>query len=301
LPGELQVEVTGVRIIKGHATENDFVIIDDRDGELELTAAFVRALCDRHAGIGGDGVLRVVRSANDRAAAPMAAETDFFMDYRNADGSVAEMCGNGVRLFLRYLQWAGLAGERAAVATRGGVRHVWSELDGSITVAMGQAMVLDDRPNVRVRGGSEAWAGIAVRVPNPHVVVALPAGAELATLDLSVAPEVDPALPDGQNVEFVQALGPRHLAMRVHERGVGETRSCGTGICAAVVSSCGPSGPDGTPWRVDVPGGSCLVRWNADGELWLTGPAELVGVVELDAHWLAAARSNDPLVATATS
>jgi diaminopimelate epimerase len=294
------MDVTGVRIIKGHATENDFVIIDDRDGELELTADFVRALCDRHAGIGGDGVLRVVRSANDRAAASMAAETDFFMDYRNADGSVAEMCGNGVRLFLRYLQWAGLAGERAAVATRGGVRHVWSELDGSITVAMGHATVLPDRPSVRVRGGSAAWVGTAVQVPNPHVVVALPAGAELARLDLTVAPDVEPARSDGQNVEFVQSLGPRHLALRVHERGVGETRSCGTGICAAVVSSSA-AGPDGTSWRVDVPGGTCTVRWNADGELWLTGPAELVGVVELGEHWLAAVRTQQSQAATVIS
>jgi diaminopimelate epimerase len=294
------MEVTGVRIVKGHATENDFVIIDDRDGELDLTPTLVRALCDRHSGVGGDGVLRVVRSANDRAAASMAAETDFFMDYRNADGSVAEMCGNGVRLFLRYLQWAGLAGERSAVATRGGVRHVWSELDGSITVAMGRPTVLGDRPNVRVRGSSAAWPGVAVQVPNPHVVVALPAGIELATLDLTVPPDVDPARPGGQNVEFVQPVGPRHLAMRVHERGVGETRSCGTGICAAVVSSSG-AGPDGTPWRVDVAGGSCVVRWNADGELWLTGPAELVGVVELSEHWLGAARTQQPQAAAATN
>ena len=114
-----------MRVVKGHATENDFIIVDDRDGEFELSAELVRALCDRHAGIGADGVLAGrARRATIRTARPMAGEAPFFMDYRNADGSIAEMCGNGVRLFLRYLQSIGLAGDEAAVATRGGVRRV---------------------------------------------------------------------------------------------------------------------------------------------------------------------------------
>src|ERR1700742_3621328 len=113
-----------MRVIKGHGTENDFVVWPDLDGALGLSPELVRALCDRHAGVGADGVLRVVRLALDPAAAGMAAQAPYFMDYRNADGSVAEMCGNGVRLFLRYLQWMGLAGDESAVATRGGVRRV---------------------------------------------------------------------------------------------------------------------------------------------------------------------------------
>jgi diaminopimelate epimerase len=277
-----------LRVVKGHATENDFVIIDDRNGELDLDDALVRALCDRHAGIGADGVLRVVRSSADPVAAAMAAEAPFFMDYRNADGSIAEMCGNGIRLFLRYLQSVGLAGERTAIATRGGVRTVWSRDDGTITVEMGSAKILDISPQVRSHGTTRSLAAIALQVPNPHVVVELATERELAQLDLTQPPTVEPALPDGQNVEFVVSRGLRHLGMRVHERGVGETRSCGTGICAAVVASARETARDDRAWRVDVPGGQCQVQWRADGELLLTGPAQLVGEVELSNEWLAA-------------
>jgi diaminopimelate epimerase len=286
-------------VTKGHATENDFVIIEDLGGDFELTPALVRALCDRHAGIGADGVLRVVRSANDPAAAAMAGAAPYFMDYRNADGSIAEMCGNGVRLFLRYLQSSGLVERETSVATRGGVRRVWSEFAGStesagsaaITVEMGRPQLLDARPDVRAGAGAKPRSGVAVLVPNPHVVVTLDAVTDLAELDLATPPLVDPSLPDGQNVEFVAWAGPQHLVMRVHERGVGETRSCGTGICAAVaavaVSMPEWDGPDGTTWQVDVPGGTCFVRWTTSGELLLTGPAEIVGEVELSAEWLA--------------
>jgi len=286
--------VSRVRVTKGHATENDFVIIEDLGGDFELTPALVRALCDRHAGIGADGVLRVVRSENDPAAAAMAGAAPYFMDYRNADGTIAEMCGNGVRLFLRYLQSSGLVEYEASVATRGGVRRVWSESAGpdAITVEMGRAQLLDGRPDVRAGRGAKPRTGVAVLVPNPHVVVTLDAVTDLAELDLSAPPMVDPPLPDGQNVEFVAWAGPRHLAMRVHERGVGETRSCGTGICAAVAAIAASmpdrSGPDGTRWQVDVPGGTCFVSWTTTGELLLTGPAEIVGEVELSAGWLAA-------------
>jgi diaminopimelate epimerase len=277
-----------MRVLKGHATENDFVLIDDRDGVLELSPDLVRALCDRHAGIGADGVLRVVRSELDADAAAMASDAPYFMDYRNADGSLAEMCGNGARLFVRYLQSAGLVGERTAIATRGGVRAAWSQPDGSITIEMGQPTSVDARPYVRVRGAVEPVSGVALTIPNPHVVVSVPSEADLAGLDLTAPPVVEPPLPDGQNVEFVVRTGPRQLAMRVHERGVGETRSCGTGICAAVVAMAGPGGNDGQPWTVDLPGGRCVVRWRADGQVELTGPAQLVAEIDLDDAWLAA-------------
>jgi diaminopimelate epimerase len=278
--------------VKGHATENDFVIIDDRDGQLDLSPALVRALCDRNSGIGADGVLRVVRAALEPEAAEQADAAPYFMDYRNADGSVAEMCGNGARLFLRYLQQAGLAGEQSAIATRGGARRVWSEPDGSITVEMGPAEVLEARPQVQARNAKSARTSTAIQVPNPHVVVLIASEQELAELDLSGPPVVEPPLPFGQNVEFVVALGPRHLRMRVHERGVGETRSCGTGICAVVVACAGldgVGGADGTLWQVDVPGGTCFVRWRADGELVLTGPAVIVADAQLSDQWLATA------------
>jgi diaminopimelate epimerase len=277
-----------MRALKGHGTENDFVVLPDFDGTVQLSAELVRALCDRHAGIGADGVLRVVRSENDPDAKEFAADAEFFMDYRNADGSVAEMCGNGIRVFLRYLQGVGVVGESAAVATRGGIVRVRSSTGGDISVELGLPRVLADRPVVTAAPLSARPALAAVRMPNPHVVVRVEPD-ELDALELAAAPQVDPPLPDGQNVEFVTLLGPRQLRMRVFERGVGETRSCGTGICAAVVAAAtaAGSGPDGTSWRVGVPGGQCRVVWRPDG-IELTGPAVLVAELELDDRWLSA-------------
>jgi diaminopimelate epimerase len=273
--------------LKGHGTENDFVIVPDPDNAMDLPPGVVAALCDRRAGIGGDGLLHVVRSAVHPEARGMAAEAEWFMDYRNADGSVAEMCGNGVRVFLRYLQRLRLVEHSAAVATRGGIVCVRSDSNGDITVAMGVPRVLADRPVVTAAPALERGCLATVAVPNPHVVVEIQDEAELAELDLARAPVVQPALPDGQNVEFVLRKGTRHLAMRVHERGSGETRSCGTGICAVVVAvaTADGSGADGSRWRVDVPGGTCTVRW-LEGGIELTGPAVIVAELELDDAWL---------------
>ncbi|HVX45177.1 MAG TPA: diaminopimelate epimerase [Mycobacteriales bacterium] len=255
--------------IKGHGTENDFVLLPDPDDRLTLTPELVRAICDRRAGIGADGVLRVVRS--DSAA-------DFFMDYYNADGTTGEMCGNGLRVFARYLVAAGLAepGEWP-VLTRAGLRGVRVGTDGPIRTDMGAPEFLAAAPAV---GGRP---GVAVSMGNPHVVVQLPDQTELAALDLTRAPEVDGALPDGQNVEFVVRRGPRSIAMRVHERGVGETRSCGTGVCAAAAVAAGVA--DGEDWTVTVPGGELQVRWDAQ-TMYLSGPAVLVASGQLDTEAL---------------
>ncbi len=278
-----------MRVLKGHGTGNDFVVVPDLDGALELTPALVRALCDRHTGIGADGVLRIVRSENEPAATAMAPDAAYFMDYRNADGSIAEMCGNGIRVVMRYLIAVGLVEHSAAVATRGGIKCVWINGDGNVTVKIGSPRIPADRPVVTA-ALSTPVRGTAVDMPNPHVVVELADLADLAALDLSRPPEVEPARPDGQNVEFVVRAGPRHLIMRVHERGVGETQSCGTGICAVVaaVATADGFGPDNIVWRVDVPGGSCQVTWRSDGELVLAGPAVIVAEIELDDAWLAA-------------
>jgi diaminopimelate epimerase len=284
-----------MRVLKGHGTENDFVLLPDLDGRRPLTPELAQALCDRHAGIGADGVLRVVRSDAEPDAGSMAAEASYFMDYRNADGSLAEMCGNGVRVFARYLRDAGLIGDRASIATRAGVRRVELRPDADIVVEMGVPQLLPERPLVTVAYEDHPRPALAsVRMPNPHVVVHLADRDSLDRLDLSRPPHVDLALPTGQNVEFVVTVAARHLAMRVHERGVGETRSCGTGICAVVAAVAVElgSGADGQPWRVDVPGGTCEVLWRADGEILLSGPAVIVGEVELRTHWLA--RLADP-------
>jgi diaminopimelate epimerase len=277
-----------MHVLKGHGTENDFVVVPDLDGALLLTPELVRALCDRHAGVGADGVLRVVRSANDPDGKEMAADAEFFMDYRNADGSVAEMCGNGVRVFMRYLQRVSLVRQDAAVATRGGIKRVRASADGVLAVEMGQPRILADRPVVTA-APQPPRPGTALELPNPHVVIELETPEQLSELELSRPPLVEPSRPDGQNVEFVVRAGPRHLLMRVHERGVGETRSCGTGICAAVVATATADGcpADGVPWRVDVPGGTCTVTWSEDGVV-LSGPAVIVAELDIDDQWLSA-------------
>jgi diaminopimelate epimerase len=254
--------------LKGHGTENDFVVLPDLDGELELDPALVARLCDRRAGIGGDGVLRVVPSAREPEAAPYAAEAAWFMDYRNADGSVAEMCGNGVRVYARYLVEAGLTDPGPlALATRGGVKQVVVEAE-QVTVDMGPAVVGEP---VLV-DGEEA---VSVDMGNPHAV-----------LHRSPPVVLDPDRKD-LNVEYVEPLGPAHLRMRVHERGVGETRSCGTGACAAVVAHVLRSGGGhGTPYDVDVPGGRLVVTWREDGHVLLSGPAVIVAVGQLSPEWL---------------
>jgi diaminopimelate epimerase len=281
-----------VHVVKGHGTENDFVLLPDLDGVIDLTAELTRQLCERRAGVGADGVLRVVRSANDDTARSMAEQAPYFMDYRNADGSIAEMCGNGVRVFARYLQRERLISDQTVVGTRGGPRRVWLDGSGDVTVDMGVPAFPDMQPRVTT-GPLHGIRGTAVEVPNPHVVVSVPTVEDLRALDLSLPPQVDPARPDGQNVEFVVRLDARHLSMRVHERGVGETRSCGTGICAAVVAVAvagGATGGDGSTWRVDVPGGVCRVTWQPSGQVLLSGPAVIVGDIELDDRWLRPAR-----------
>jgi diaminopimelate epimerase len=258
-----------VRFVKGHGTENDFVVLPETPVS-DFDAELVRALCDRRAGIGADGVLRVHRDGDGQ----------WFMDYRNADGSVAETCGNGIRVFARYLVTAGVASPGPLqVGTRSGVRRVEVPADGGdITVDMGQAAPL---PDAVVTVGDREFKARGWSMGNPHLVV-LDAG-ELDSLDLSVAPLVHPATsyPDGVNVEMVETVGSQHIRMRVHERGSGETRSCGTGACAAAVAAM-EAAQAWTPYTVDVPGGRLRVEWTRDGAVLLTGPAVLVASGEVD-------------------
>ncbi|ALV52560.1 diaminopimelate epimerase [Streptomyces sp. 4F] len=282
---------TRIAFLKGHGTENDFVIVPDPENAVELPAAAVAVLCDRRAGIGGDGLLHVVRSAAHPEARAMADEAEWFMDYRNGDGSVAEMCGNGVRVFARYLQHAGHVGEGdLAIATRGGVKTVHIAKDGDITVGMGRAVLPEG--DVTVAVGERGWPARNVNMGNPHAVAFV---ADLADAgSLFTAPSVAPgaAYPDGVNVEFVVDRGPRHVAMRVHERGVGETRSCGTGACAVAVAAARRDGVDprdtGLPvtYTVDLPGGTLVITEQPDGQIEMTGPAVIVAEGAIEAEWL---------------
>jgi diaminopimelate epimerase len=264
---------TGLRYLKGHGTENDFVVLPDLDGTLKLDADLVVRLCDRRAGLGADGVLRVVPSALEPDGTPYADEARWFMDYRNADGSVAEMCGNGVRVYARYLVDAGLAppGE-LRLATRGGIKDVVVEpAGGPVSVDMGRAVVGEPFE-------LDGVLATAIDMGNPHAVVHV---ADVAALGV-----LDPSRKD-LNVEYVEDRGEHRIAMRVHERGVGETRSCGTGACAAVVATAlRTCTPRGTAYVVEVPGGELEVTWREDGHVHLTGPAVLVAEGELRRDWL---------------
>jgi diaminopimelate epimerase len=275
---------SGYRFVKGHGTGNDFVLLPDPDGSVhgELDAEEVAALCDRRTGIGADGVIRVVRceGSDDPSAVSARGDAEWFMDYRNHDGSLAQMCGNGVRVLARYLAEHQDASTSVPlrVATRGGVKVATFEDDGTVTVDMGAPEVLAD---TKVAVGDRSWPATGVGMGNPHAVAFVDSLDEPGTLTRSPAYDAK-AYPDGVNVEFVVRRGTGHLAMRVHERGSGETRSCGTGACAAMVAAAladgvpanGPGEPVG--YRVDVPGGELRVVWGADGHLSLTGPAVLV-------------------------
>jgi diaminopimelate epimerase len=291
--------VTAARFLLGHGTENDFVVLPDPDGtawpEDRLTAELVRRLCDRRAGLGGDGVLRVVPSRRvPDAAAALGEDLErctWFMDHRNADGSTAEMCGNGIRLFLHVLVTEGLL-DRAAceagvlVGTRGGPRRVGATPDGRYWVDMGPARAFGEG---KATVAGRAFAGLAVSMGNPHL--ACLTDVDVATLDLTGQPEFDEGLfPEGVNVELVNALpapadADVHVRLRVHERGVGETRSCGTGACAAAYAALVAAGRDAGTVLVDVPGGRLQVRVDAATTV-LTGPAVLVATGELTAEWL---------------
>ncbi|GAA0400443.1 diaminopimelate epimerase [Acrocarpospora corrugata] len=261
-----------MRFVKGHGTENDFVLLPDLEGRLDLPAALVARLCDRRAGIGGDGVLRVVPTKFVPEAEEQAAQAEWFMDYRNADGSLAEMCGNGTRVFARYLVDTGLAeaGE-FGVATRNGVKRVRLGTAGDVTVDMGSPKVF---------GESRAWLngreyrGLHVNMGNPHLACVI--DDPVTELDLAAQPRYDRAVyPEGVNIELINPVGDHAVSMRVYERGSGETRSCGTGAVATAVAAAHAAGETTGVWKVRVLGGSLKITLDRDTS-YLTGPATLV-------------------------
>ena len=267
-----------VPFLKGHGTENDFLLLPDPDGTVhrDLDPSLVERLCDRRAGIGADGVLRVVRAeaCDDPASVAARGEAGWFMDYRNSDGSFSEMCGNGVRVFGRYLvEHEGVDPTRPLrVGTRAGTK-VLTFSGTDVSVDMGAPEVLGE---TKVGVGDRSWPALHVSMGNPHAVVFVDALEDAGPL---LAPPVhDPGeYPSGVNVEFVVRRGERHVAMRVHERGSGETRSCGTGACAVMVATALADGAGGgATYRVDVPGGRLDVAWTEQDRVVLTGPAVIV-------------------------
>ncbi|HOB47774.1 MAG TPA: diaminopimelate epimerase [Mycobacterium sp.] len=292
-----------MKFAKGHGTQNDFVVLPDLLTRLTLTPEAVAALCDRRRGLGADGVLRVTRAggAVDTGVITRLPDGvcagDWYMDYRNADGSVAQMCGNGVRVFAHYLRSSGLEDrDQFVVATLAGPRpvvvHHVDDATADVTVDMGRASVTGT--SSATVGGCE-FAGIAVDVGNPHLACLVPGltAADLDALDVGAPVSFDRVVfPQGVNVEILTPPipgpdGDGTVAMRVHERGVGETRSCGTGTVAAAVAALTHQGRGTGVVAVRVPGGQVRVRIT-DTTSYLRGPSVLVAHGDVEDSWWAA-------------
>jgi diaminopimelate epimerase len=280
---------------KGHGTQNDFVLLRDLDAELTLTPARVAALCDRRRGLGADGVLRITTAGAALAAGVLdrvpdgVAPEDWYMDYRNADGSTAQMCGNGARVFAHYLRASGLesrdefvvgslAGPRPVVLHRADATcaDVSVEMGKTNELGVGEAIV-----------GGRPFAGLAIDVGNPHLacVDADLTAEELAALDVGAPLSFDrDQFPDGVNVEILTAPHGGAVSMRVHERGVGETRSCGTGTVAAAVAALAWGGASTGTLEVRIPGGEVVVTIT-EATSYLRGPSVLVAHGELSEEW----------------
>jgi diaminopimelate epimerase len=282
-----------LRIWKYQGTGNDFVLIEDVDDRVSVDEELARRLCDRRFGVGADGVIRV---------AP-AEGADFFMDHRNADGSLAQMCGNGIRCLGKLVFDRGLTDRRELdVGTRSGVKHLSLHVDAGavdrVTVGMGRArfelgtLPMEGDPTSTFVGepfevDGRSYKATAVSMGNPHLVLFVeedPDDVEVSTIGPMV--ERSPRFPERTNVEFVAVQGDG-VKVRVWERGVGETMACGTGACAAVVAA-NEAGlvPSRAPAR--FPGGVLEIERRPDDEVLLTGPAVRVLEGVLDPAWLRA-------------
>ncbi|MEU5161176.1 diaminopimelate epimerase [Streptomyces sp. NPDC020875] len=266
---------------KGHGARNDFIVLPDPDNRLRLTEDLVRSLCDRRTGIGADGILRAVHTTTLTAATDAGREAEWFMDYRNPDGSTGTTCGNGIRVLARYLVDTGLCPPGALpIATRAGTRHVHvphpsPRFHGDVTVNMGRPE-LPGPDTITVTAAGRTWPALHVDMGNPHAVV-LPGDLDHAG-PLTTAPTVTPeeAFPHGVSVGFAVPQRPGHIALRVHERGAGETPSCGTGACAAVTALRHADPADSADsYLVHAPGGRLRVAVLPDNTLYLTGPAAI--------------------------
>ncbi|OMC50768.1 diaminopimelate epimerase [Mycobacterium sp. IS-2888] len=284
---------------KGHGTQNDFVLLPDVGAELALTPPLVAALCDRRRGLGADGVLRITTADAAVAAGVLerrpdgVGSNDWYMDYRNADGSIAQMCGNGVRVFAHYLRVGGLESrDEFVVGSLAGARpvtlHHADATEADVTVDMGKANRLGSGGDAfaAVVGGKR-FTGLAVDVGNPHLACVDPrlSPGELAALDVAAPVQFDRAqFPDGVNIEILTPAAGGVTHMRVHERGVGETRSCGTGTVAAAVAALADAGADTGTLTVRVPGGDVTVTIT-DATSYLRGPSVLVARGEISEEW----------------
>lgn len=255
----------------GHGTHNDFVLVFDPDDHLSITSAQTAAICNRTTGIGADGLIRITRR-----------DGVWFMDYRNADGSIAEMCGNGIRVMARYLVTHNHQPEGIfAINTRSGMRHLRVPREGDISVNMGQ--VVDEMEEITAANNGKVWNGYNISVGNPHAVVFVDSVDDVGALDHPPVVRPKDSYPEGVNVEFVEFLPSGELKMRVHERGSGETQSCGTGTCAVALAATLKSGKKlPARWVIYPPGGRLEVEIDGHHNATLIGPAELVSTHDIE-------------------
>jgi diaminopimelate epimerase len=261
-PSLMKTQITATY---GHGTENDFLILFDPQGAQQIAPLDIAKMCNRATGIGADGFIRIIKKSEK-----------WFMDYRNSDGSIAEMCGNGIRVMARYLVERGYQPEGIfAIDTRAGIKHLRVPQEGDISVNMGQ--VVDEMEEIEVIHNGRSWNGFNISVGNPHAVVFVDSLDEVGSL--AQAPTVNPpsSYPEGVNVEFVELTGANEAKMRVHERGVGETRSCGTGTCAvALAASLHSKQKLPAVWTIYPPGGRLIVDLDGHFNATLIGPAVLI-------------------------
>jgi len=273
-----------IEFTKGQGTGNDFVLVLDADGSLDISPSQVAKICDRHFGIGADGLIRVVPShliPEGKSSLEEEPSAYWFMDYRNSDGSLAEMCGNGIRVMAKYLVVHGHQGEGIfAINTRDGIKHLRVPAEGDISVNMGK--VQDESEEITASQNGHIWNGFNISIGNPHAVVFVE---DLNLVgELTDAPIVRPkeSYPEGVNVEFVEFISDSELKMRVFERGSGETQSCGTGTCAvALAATLKKNKSLPAKWVIYPPGGRLEVDIDAHSNATLIGPAELVREVDL--------------------
>lgn len=269
-----------VSFSKYHGIGNDFVVMDERS--YPSTTEWVEAICDRHRGVGADGVLLV-------SEVGQGGSHDARMVIYNRDGSRPEMCGNGIRCVARYLLDRGLlTRDEFVIASDAGPRRCQIVERGvsewSVRVQMGAAVIDEATVSVNLDGFDGDF--VAVDMGNPHAVIF--EGADDATADAvgEALNSAHPAFPEGVNVEFVEQLGPSHIRVVVFERGVGRTMACGTGACAAAAAAIDAGlCPADSPVDVELPGGTLRIEMSGD-QVWMTGPVEAVFSGELDPAWL---------------
>jgi diaminopimelate epimerase len=273
-----------IKFQKMHGTLNDFVVFHDLSGEVKLTPQQVAAICERRGGVGADGVI-VVRPSSS---------ADFFMDYTNADGSVAEMCGNGIRCLAKYVYDNGLTTERQLkVDTRAGIKslELFTGPEGkieSVRVDMGAPVFDPARIPVSVhdkgssmveheiKAGDRIFHASILSMGNPHCVIVVDENLDPLPLRYGPTIEKHPLFPAKTNVEFIRVLSPDHIVMRVWERGSGETFSCGTGACASAVAAR-VKGLVDSGVSVELPGGDLHIDWEGNNNpVLMTGSVVLV-------------------------